>query len=103
MRYPGSGLLAHCGRASIAVLALVTTGAYVHAAQSPTVGGYPARPLRLIVPVPPGGGNDILARAVGQRLSEVVGQQVVVDNRGGAGEARGALREGNVGDRVLVS
>jgi tripartite-type tricarboxylate transporter receptor subunit TctC len=46
---------------------------------------YPARPLRLIVPFPPGGGNDILARAVGQRLAESIGQQVIVDNRGGAG------------------
>ena len=46
---------------------------------------YPDRPLRLIVPFPPGGGNDILARAVGQRLTEPLGQQVIVDNRGGAG------------------
>jgi len=46
---------------------------------------YPDRPLRLIVPFPPGGGNDILARAVGQRLTESLGQQVIVDNRGGAG------------------
>ena len=46
---------------------------------------YPAKPLRLIVPFPPGGGNDILARAVGQRLAASIGQQVIVDNRGGAG------------------
>jgi len=46
---------------------------------------YPDRPLRLIVPFPPGGGNDILARAVGQRMAEILGQQVVIDNRGGAG------------------
>ena len=52
--------------------------------------GYPDRPLRLIVPFPPGGGNDILARAVGQRLAESIGQQVVVDNRGGAGGIVGA-------------
>jgi tripartite-type tricarboxylate transporter receptor subunit TctC len=49
------------------------------------VAGYPDRPLRLIVPFPPGGGNDILARAVGSRLAEVIQQQVIVDNRGGAG------------------
>lgn len=52
--------------------------------------GYPNKSLRLIVPFPPGGGNDILARTVGQRLAEVVSQQVVVDNRGGAGGALGA-------------
>src|SRR5688572_20137555 len=46
---------------------------------------YPDRPVRLIVPFPPGGGNDILARAVAQRLSETMGQQFIVDNRGGAG------------------
>jgi tripartite-type tricarboxylate transporter receptor subunit TctC len=46
---------------------------------------YPSQPLRLIVPFPPGGGNDILARAVAQRLTEVIAQRVVVDNRGGAG------------------
>lgn len=49
------------------------------------VANYPDRPIRLIVPFPPGGGNDILARAVGQRLGESIGQQVIVDNRGGAG------------------
>lgn len=46
---------------------------------------FPSKPLRLIVPFPPGGGNDILARAVGQRLAESINQQVIVDNRGGAG------------------
>jgi tripartite-type tricarboxylate transporter receptor subunit TctC len=51
---------------------------------------YPSKPIRMIVPFPPGGGNDILARTVGQRLSEVVNQQIIVDNRGGAGGALGA-------------
>ncbi len=46
---------------------------------------YPARPLRLIVPLPPGGGADLVARMVAERLSKNLGQQVLVDNRAGGG------------------
>lgn len=46
---------------------------------------YPTKPIRLIVPYPPGGGNDTLARLFGVKLTEAWGQQVVVDNRPGAG------------------
>lgn len=45
---------------------------------------YPARPIRMIIGFPPGGGTDIIGRIVGQRLSEVLGQQILPDNRGGA-------------------
>ena len=46
---------------------------------------YPSRPVRLVVGVPPGGGNDITARLIGQWLSERLGQQFVIENRAGAG------------------
>ncbi|MGE5524552.1 MAG: Bug family tripartite tricarboxylate transporter substrate binding protein [Rhodospirillaceae bacterium] len=46
---------------------------------------YPTKPIRLIVAFPPGGSTDIIARVVGQRLGERLGQQIVIDNRGGAG------------------
>ena len=51
---------------------------------------YPNRPVRLVVPFPPGGINDIVARVISQHLGERLGKQVVVDNRGGAGGVVGA-------------
>ena len=46
---------------------------------------YPTKAVRLIIPFPPGGSNDVVGRAIGQQLSERLGQGVVIDNRGGAG------------------
>ena len=51
---------------------------------------YPARPIRLVVPYPPGGSNDVLSRIAAQAMSPGLGQQVIVENRGGAGGMIGA-------------
>src|SRR4029077_14695009 len=45
---------------------------------------YPTRPVTLVIPFPPGGGNDALGRMVADKMSKSIGQQIVVDNRGGA-------------------
>src|SRR5262245_34956010 len=65
---------------AVAALAAIFTGALPVAAQD-----YPARPITLVVPFPAGGGNDALARVVAEKMSRTLGQQVVVENRGGAG------------------
>jgi tripartite-type tricarboxylate transporter receptor subunit TctC len=68
---------------------LLMAGSIVTA--GPTAGqNYPARPIRFIVPFPPGGGTDIYARIIGPKLAEALRQQVVVDNRAGAAGGLGA-------------
>jgi tripartite-type tricarboxylate transporter receptor subunit TctC len=75
-------------RFTIGALAFALT-AHFAAAQ-----GFPAKPVRMIVPLVPGGSVDTMARALAQKMSENMGQQVVVDNRGGA--------SGNIGTELAV-
>ena len=88
----------------IVLSALLLAGALLaHPAAAQT---YPDKPIRLIVPYPPGGGNDTLARLFGAKLTEAWGQQVIVDNRGGAGTTIGtalAARAVPDGYTVLLS
>jgi tripartite-type tricarboxylate transporter receptor subunit TctC len=67
---------------------------------------YPSRPIRFIVPFPPGGGVDIVARAVGEKLSPRLGQPIVIDNKPGAGTTIGtaaAAQSAPDGYTLLVS
>ena len=73
----------------IAALALICAATAAHAQQPTPSQPYPARPIRMMVPFSPGGASDTAARVVGQKLGERLGQQVIVDNRPGAGGAIG--------------
>jgi tripartite-type tricarboxylate transporter receptor subunit TctC len=74
------------GRALCAVLALAAASpAPVACAEA-----YPVKPIHLVVPFPPGGSLDVVARAIGQKLTEAWGQPVIIDNRPGAGGNIGA-------------
>src|SRR5688572_28453870 len=76
---------------SLALAALLTAAALQSA---PAADSFPSRPVRMIVPYAAGGGADIVARSIAQKLSESWGQQVVVDNRAGAG--------GNIGTEIAA-
>src|SRR5687767_1629450 len=83
-RRSAPGLCTRVGLTAAAV-ALSLSAAGVHAQ-----GKWPERPIRMITPFAPGGGSDILARALGPPVSEAIGQTIVVDNRPGGGGTLGA-------------
>jgi len=82
----GEPLMKSAFKLSLQCAAILTVlGAVITPQAIAASADYPNRPVRLIVGFPPGGAADILARAAGQQLSERLGQQIVIDNRGGAG------------------
>jgi tripartite-type tricarboxylate transporter receptor subunit TctC len=77
-------------RAVILLLAAVAGLTSMHSAAQNAGADYPTKPIRLVVPYPPGGTTDIVARGIGTKLAERFNQQVVIDNRGGASTIIGA-------------
>lgn len=73
------------GASLTALILVMSFSATVHAADA-----YPDKPIRLIIPYPPGGATDVIGRIVGKNLSDEIGSQVVIENRGGAGGNIGA-------------
>ena len=78
------------GRILGGVLIAMTCAADAGAQAVEGAGTYPARPIRLIIPFPPGGSTDIYARILAPEMSKALGQQIVIDNRPGAGGSLGA-------------
>jgi len=70
---------------AVAVAALVVTASVTSRAAD-----YPSQTIKIVVPFPPGGGVDVVARVIAPRLSELLGQSVIIENRGGAGGSVGA-------------
>src|SRR5262245_13004997 len=73
-----------------AVLTAIVAISAVTAAQNTSAQNYPTKPIHLIVPYPAGGGTDFFARLVGQKMSELIGQPIVVENKPGAATNLGA-------------
>ena len=74
----------------LAAVALATAGSAGAQTAASAPGAWPSRPIRYIVPFAPGGTTDIIARIVGEKLSAVLGQQIVVDNKAGQGGSLGS-------------
>ena len=88
MRVPPSAIAGAIAASAATFVQLALGTLPAAAAELPA--GYPNRPVRLIVPFPPGGSNDILGRFMGTKLTDRLGQQVIVDNRPGADGIIGA-------------
>jgi tripartite-type tricarboxylate transporter receptor subunit TctC len=82
-------IIKHIVRFPLAAVFLACFATALHAAQNDPATNYPHKPIRFIVPFSPGAGTDLTARTIAQKLGEKWGQQVVADNRTGAGGAIG--------------
>src|SRR5262245_54641379 len=78
------------GKVSAVLIALTVAGGLASAALPAAAQSYPTRPITIMVPFAAGGGNDILARLLGQHMGRALGQQFVIENRGGAAGTIGA-------------
>lgn len=74
---------------AVAVAAACSATAMAQPSKADGAASYPSRSIRLVVPVPPGGSSDGMARVLGVRLTEAWGQQTIIDNRSGASEIIG--------------
>ena len=74
---------------SVWALALASLIAFAAPLAAQAQGAYPDKPIKFVVPYPPGGGTDVVARIVQQRLQAALGQPIVIDNKGGAGGSLG--------------
>jgi tripartite-type tricarboxylate transporter receptor subunit TctC len=88
-RVSNSWTPAFAGVTASVVLTLAATFAPAYAQDV-----YPTRSIRMVIPYPPGGGSDITGRTIAQKLGEALGQQIIVDNRGGGG--------GNIGTDIVA-
>jgi tripartite-type tricarboxylate transporter receptor subunit TctC len=85
---------------------LAASAALIGALAPAAAQSYPSRPISLIVPFPPGGSTTVVARIIAERMSETLGQTIVIDNRGGAGGTvgtRAAARSAPDGYTILLS
>ena len=90
----------------IATAAIVAFGALIGVQGRAVARDYPNRPITLIVPYPAGGGNDVIARLVATKMSESLGQPIVIENRGGAGSTigtRDVARSAPDGSTLLIA
>ena len=78
------------GLVAALLVAVAAPFAIPHAALAQSPAGFPSQPIRLIVPYPPGGSADVLARTLGKQVAEGLGQNVIIENKPGAGTAIGA-------------